>query len=85
VEFEVRLGHAVPARRFIEMSPDAIEADERKIAETAAFLENELGKRPHWRRAARVFVVDVTPRQLAAIARSPLARTIWPNAEWRAT
>ena len=84
VEFEVRLGQAVPSRRFIEMSPEAIQADERKIEETAAFLENELGKPPHWRRAGRVFVVDVTPRQLAAIARSPLVRNIWPNAEWRA-
>jgi hypothetical protein len=77
-------GHA-PIRRFVETSPEAVKADERKIEETAAFLEHELGKRPHWLRSGRVFVVTVTPQQLAAIAKSPLIRAIRPNAEWGLT
>lgn len=87
VQFESTSGYSGPAplRRFVEATPDAAKAYERKIEETAAFLEHELGKRPHWLRSGRVFVVTVTPQQLATIAKSPLIRFIRPNAEWGPT
>jgi hypothetical protein len=85
VQFEPTLGYSGPAatRRFVENSPDAVKTNERRIEETAAFLEQELGQRPHWLRSGRVFVVTVTPQQLATIASSPLIRSIRPNAEWK--
>ena len=69
-------------RHFVEEAPDAIEEQKRRVKETAAFLEHELGERPHWLQSGRVFVVTVTPLQLAAIASSPLVRAIRPSAQW---
>jgi hypothetical protein len=66
-------------RRFVEESPDEQQAREKTIEQTRAFLESTIGEPPHWLRAARAFVADVTSEQLCEIARSPLIKAIRLN------
>lgn len=48
-------------------------------AEAAQFLGRVLGSTPRWLSAAGAFVADVSGKQLAEIARSPLTRSVAPN------
>jgi len=61
----------------------ASEEDERSAAaaveEARQLLTGLLGSDPVWLAAARCFVAEVTPAQLAAIAASPLTRAVHPN------
>jgi hypothetical protein len=78
VEGSPRSGEPI-RRRFVEESADQQNAATETVKQATAFLENELGKPPHWLRAAHAFVADVSPSQLRTLADSPLIKAIRLN------
>ena len=69
----------MPKRQFVEETAEELEAAKNTVQQAGEFLKNTLGETPHWLRAARAYVADVTSDQLRTLAGSPLIKTIRLN------
>jgi hypothetical protein len=82
VDIPVRMPRTGPRRPVGISAPDEAASADR-IAEARRMIMKETGTEPVWIGAAKAMVTELTGKQLARLAASPLVRRIYPNRKLR--
>jgi hypothetical protein len=83
VDIPVRVPRTGGPRRPVGISAPDEAASADRIAEARRMIMKETGTEPVWIGAAKAMVTELTGKQLARLAASPLVRRIYPNRKLR--